>query len=348
MSKNILIIIGLFILSACSNNLTDKFSSDFIDETEVCFTPSELIKSDILCRYPIRLEILDSVFVVQDLGGSEYLQVYDRFGEYIDCLAKKGDAPMEIPNLTDLFTITSDRKIRAYSATKIMEYDVNRFLKKQSDYYQSIQIPQSVYQYPIHSVLERSGIFYLVGFTNDMRFALVSPDSLYDVYKDYPQVVEDKERNARVFTYACKTKYRPDYKYWVQGTYIGGTLEIFKIEESCILSVKQLFIYPSLFQDTGSSVTWGDNTTIGFDDIYVTQKHIYALLSGTKGSDLKQSPPKHPFTDTILIFDWEGNLIKKIKTDCMIMTIAVDSFEQNAYLVSFNEDGYDLRKIYLE
>ena len=32
----------------------------------------------------------------------------------------------------------------------------------------------------------------------------------------------------------------------------------------------------------------------------------------------------------------------------MIMTIAVDSFEQNAYLVSFNEDGYDLRKIYLE
>ena len=118
MSKNILIIIGLFILSACSNNLTDKFSSDFIDETEVCFTPSELIKSDILCRYPIRLEILDSVFVVQDLGGSEYLQVYDRFGEYIDCLAKKGDAPMEIPNLTDLFTITSDRKIRAYSATK--------------------------------------------------------------------------------------------------------------------------------------------------------------------------------------------------------------------------------------
>jgi hypothetical protein len=63
---------------------------------------------------------------------------------------------------------------------------------------------------------------------------------------------------------------------------------------------------------------------------------------------LKQSPPKHPFTDTILIFDWEGNLIKKIKTDCMIMTIAVDSFEQNAYLVSFNEDGYDLRKIYLE
>ena len=113
MSKNILIIIGLFILSACSNNLTDKFSSDFIDETEVCFTPSELIKSDILCRYPIRLEILDSVFVVQDLGGSEYLQVYDRFGEYIDCLAKKGDAPMEIPNLTDLFTITSDRKIRA-------------------------------------------------------------------------------------------------------------------------------------------------------------------------------------------------------------------------------------------
>lgn len=78
MSKNILIIIGLFILSACSNNLTDKFSSDFIDETEVCFTPSELIKSDILCRYPIRLEILDSVFVVQDLGGSEYLQVYDR------------------------------------------------------------------------------------------------------------------------------------------------------------------------------------------------------------------------------------------------------------------------------
>lgn len=347
MSRNILIAISLFILSACSSNVKDKYSSDFIDNKEAIFIPSELIKSDMLCRYPIRMEILDSIFVVQNLEGREYLQLYDHLGEHIKCLAKKGDAPMDISNLTDVFSVTPEGKIRAFFVNRIMEYDINKFLKEQSDYYQSIPIPKSALQYPVNSVSEHSGIFYSVGFTNNMRFSLASPDSLYDIYKDYPEVIDDKERNASVFTYACKTKFRPDYKYWVQGTYIGGTLEIFKQDDSNIKSVKQLFIYPSLFKDTGFSVTWGDDTTIGFDDIYVTQKHIYAILSGTKGSNLKHVPPKNPFSDTILIFDWEGNLVRKIKTNCMIMTIAIDTFEKNAYFISFNENGYDLRKINL-
>lgn len=342
---------AFFLLTAtiisCSHKSQEVFDPSFGSELKTKFIPSTIIKSDIDCRYPIKLEVLDSLFVVQNLGSNEFVQLYDKSGNYLSCLVKQGEAPSEVPKLTSTF-IVENNKIVVYSTPRIMEYDPVKYINNKKDFYLSNKVNDRLLSLPVQCVRKLNDSYFLEGFTENMRFAIFDKDSSLIIYKEYPSIIENAspEKVAQVMSYASKIAFRPDKKYWIQGSYIGGTLEIFQKKNNEIASVKQIFIYPPVFTDMGTGVTWGNETTIGVDDMYATLNYIYIVLNGTKGANLKSASPVTPFSNKLMILDWQGNLVKKIETDCMIMALAVDPSDRFCHVISYEaENGYDLRKI---
>lgn len=343
--------ITLFILTAtiisCSHNNQVGFDPSFGSELKAKFIPSQVIKSDIDCRYPIKLEVLDSIFAVQNLGSNELVQLFDKSGNYLSCLVKQGEAPSEIPKLISTF-IVENNKIVVYSTPRIVEYDPIKYINNEKDFYLSYRMSEQLFVLPVQCIRKFNDSYFLEGFTENMRFAIFDKDSSLIIHKEYPPIIknESPEKVAQVISYASKIAFRPDKEYWIQGSYIGGILEIFQRKNNEIASVKQIFIYPPVFTDIGTGVTWGNETTIGVDDIYATSNYIYIVMNGTMGANLKSESPVMPFSNKLLILDWQGNLVKKVETDCMIMTLAVDPSDRFCHVISYEaENGYDLRKI---
>ena len=342
------IIACLTLLAACSEAPVVKYSTAVIDQAKEEFVPSQLLSADILCHYPVKMAPIDTLIAIQDINGSDLIRLYTLSGKDIACPVRQGDAPHQVPKLSEPFSLSQEGKIRVYHTPFIKEYDIAKFRNNERDYWRNISVTlsDSLKQYPIQFAEEHDGTLFLEGFTQEMRFAKVSPAQTPIIYNDYPALVSDPSKNIPVATYACKTVFRPDHRRWVQGTYIGAALEIFEEKEGHIRPVKQHFIYPPKYEVVDEShVTWGTESTIGFDDIYPTQEYFYALLSEASGSDLKSSKPRKPFTDTILVFDWDGNLVKRIRTDCMMMTLAATPANDACYAIAYGKMGYELRKI---
>ncbi|WP_455673274.1 BF3164 family lipoprotein [Phocaeicola sp.] len=353
MKKYILFLIIPFCLCGCVNRSAISFDAGVLDKATSIISPSVLIKPDMDCRYPIRLMKVDSLFVVQDLGSDAYVNLFDKEGNYMDCLVKKGQGPNEIPNLSSPFMMDGARKkISVYSRPAIVEYDLYKFLQHETDYCEKITLPDNCDSIPVHGVRKLNGDLLLEGFTDKMRFSIVKKDGSVLSYNQYPLIGGgdvSEEETAAVLSYACKIAVRPGGEYWAQGTYIGGTLEIFKRNNDQITSEYQTFIFPSEYDGMGSQVSWNEKTHIGFDDMVATSDYIYTLLNGTLGANLKQMPPVTPFADRITIFDWQGNVVKVIKTDCMMIALDVDEKEQKCYVLAYNGDeGFELRSVDLK
>jgi len=336
----------IFLLTAC-NNKGINFDASIIDNAELQIIQTELIKKDIDCIYPIKLIKYDSIYAVQNLGSDKFVNLLDKDGEYMKCIIKRGEAPNEIADLSSTISMNNNL-ITLYSNPYYVEYDLKKILKGENDYCRKIKKDIASLNAPVSNVRKIKDRFLYEGFTTDMRFALSNTDGSYLKYNEYPPILgtsASAKETAAVMSYASKVYVHPQGERWLQVNYIGATMEIFKEENEKITPVKQLFIYPSIYEGNHSQVTWGNNSIIGFDDVTVTPNYIYALLNGAKGKDLKSMPPVTPFGNRIIKMDWEGNIIQVIKTDCMVMAFDVDEVNCEYYLISYNgEEGFDLRK----
>lgn len=345
--KKVFFLIIATIIIAC-NDKNVNYDASIIEKAKVRSLQTELIKNDIDCTYPIKLIKRDSVYLIQNLGSDNVITLLNEKGEYQKCIVKRGDAPNEINNISSTISM-DDTLVTLYSNPYFVEYNIDKILKSEGNYWKKVKMDVSTLKMPISNVRKIKGNYLYEGFTPEMRFAISNKDGSYLTYNEYPQIVDRPAKEiAAVMSYASKMYVHPEQNLWIQVNYIGAVMEIFKEENGKIISVKQLFIYPPVYEGSGSQITWGDDSIIGFDDITITSNHIYALLNGRKGKELKSMPPITPFGDRIIKMDWEGNIIEIIKADCMIVAFDVDEVNKEFHLISYNkEDGFDLKKIKL-
>jgi len=352
-SFNVLWMFFILVLCSCSQQSNVVFNEQLLSEAKMIETNSVLIKEDIDCTYPVKMAKIDSLFFIQDLVGNNVVNVFNNNGEFLDCMIKKGQGPNEVANVTKEFGLNRFGKIiSVYNKPYLTEYDISKFMNGERDFCMRTDCSSFCSNFPVINAHRIDEGILLIGFTKDMRYAVIQNDSLSDLYKDYPSIINaanSEELIPAVLSYSPCMGIDPDGKSWVQGTYIGGVLERFNVSDGVVSSDFQSFIYSPSYETKGGSainVSWGDETTIGFEDIVITSEYIYTLLNGTKGRNLKSTPPVTPFTNKITVFDKQGNVVKIIKTDCMMMTLDVDEIENKCYVVTYNgEQGYDLREI---
>ncbi len=125
-------------------------------------------------------------------------------------------------------------------------------------------------------------------------------------------------------------------------TYIGGILETFTISQDAIKrSDIQYFYEPKYAYADGAVPKWAitrDETLIGFQDLYVTDRLIYGLVYGVPRTDLNNTLPK------LIIFDWHGKPLHEYRFNETLESIAVDE-DGTIYGVAITQEGeYSLNK----
>ena len=343
-----LLFLGLLVCN-CHKKEEVVFSDEVLNNANNVFCSSKLIKEDIDCVYPAKIASIDSFFIIQDLGSQECVKLYNSVGEYLSPFIQKGVAPNDVANLTSPFVVDKTTNIvSVYSQPFIYDFDFNLFIKGNESYCTKENCSKLL-RFPIRNVRRIDESFLLEGFTEKFRFGVRTTryDSLI-ISNEYPTIKSNAnmEEIAAVYSYANKIALSPNGKSWVQSSYIGGMLSLFKLDNNSINNYSNVFLYPPIYEGKNSDITWGNETIIGFDDIIATDHYIYALLNGNRGAELKKESPDLPFGNRILIFDWAGNLIKCITTDCMMMAIDINEVDNMIYTVTYNgENGYEIRSI---
>ena len=159
--------------------------------------------------------------------------------------------------------------------------------------------------------------------TNQANYFLDSPE-----HPAYP----DLSIYTKNILYASSVlKIRPDQQAFVCGDMYSGILDICRIYNGKIERIKQhIFHYPKVYihnkKDGRTDVAYSKDNSFGFTDISVSDDRIYAIYSG---KTFRQDNQNFQQCKTMIVLDWEGNIINLYAIDTPLTQISYDA-EQNA------------------
>ena len=127
----------------------------------------------------------------------------------------------------------------------------------------------------------------------------------------------------------------PDGSKLVRITYIGGIVQCYGIYGNVIKEEWSKLFFPPVYKVVDGAIpawiTWKQESQIGFDNLYVTDRHIYLLFNGKVAKD-------KPFSNEVLVMDWNGSILNKYQLDCFVKSIAVDEENEMMYAITCGLD----------
>ena len=145
-------------------------------------------------------------------------------------------------------------------------------------------------------------------------------DSIPDVFKDNPMMLMAQE-NLSV---------APDGVHFVSVTGLGGTIETFEVKDGNIHPLYSSVVFPLDFVDVNGMKQIVPDPILGFFSVCAADDYWLASYAGTKMTRI--------FTK-IGIWDWKGKPIRGIKTDKLIMKLAISPDGRQLYGLLMEDDG---------
>ena len=147
---------------------------------------------------------------------------------------------------------------------------------------------------------------------------------------------------ARAMAYQGKIVTSPHGDCLVHAIYMSPIILFYKLSPTEInLLVSHIDSYPAYKPELGDrsyASAMSKSNKLGYIDIAVTDKYVYALLSGRSTEEAGLSA----FAGSIIcVFDWNGTLQKRIVCNTDMTTICVSSDDSMIYAVGLVED-YEL------
>ena len=184
----------------------------------------------------------------------------------------------------------------------------------------------------------KAGPFVIAtGIYEEGRYLLYSPEenkaAYFLTYPDHPSYPNIQEKTKGVLYASTVLKARPDNQAFVCADMYSGIIAICRIESNQIERIQQhCFHYPKVNIKEGSrfpDVAYSQNNYFGFSDIAVSQDRIYAIYSG---KTYKESGKNFQHCQTLLVFDWDGNLLSNFKLEEPVTHITYDTKEKKIYV----------------
>lgn len=301
----------------------------------------------------------DSIALIEGLvSDGEYLIVYDlhsgysytlfdgRSGEYIARFGAIGQGPSEIligcyGYLSErCFTVFSDqaRTVMKYSLDSLRsgkangspvcltKYDIadtqlSRLIAIDDDIFVSAGTYQSRYQFLLFDKDNRI-LDYAVDVYN-------AADSAFNLY-------------TRFLSNQGDLVMHPQKERFAYSVNLSSNIDLFEIRNNKIVPIKSLRLgnpisEPVVQNEMFYSVRPTESTQTGYINLSATTQYIYALYSDQK---LHENGRK---STTVLVFDWNGNPIKKYALDTEVYYIAVDEAGQKMFAaVKNDQDGWSV------
>lgn len=153
---------------------------------------------------------------------------------------------------------------------------------------------------------------------------------------------------ARAMAYQGKIATSPEGDYLVHAVYMSPIISFYKLSPKNVHLLKShVDSYPAYKPELGDksyASAMSKSNKLGYIDIAVTDKYVYALLSG---KSTEESGLSAFMGSVICVYDWNGTLVKKFMCNAEMTTICVSADDSIIYAVGLVED-YELLKATLE
>lgn len=328
------IILSFCILLSCSKAKINTYEVIFPEEI-IIDKSKEIYTKEVIALSPSQLILKDSLLFLWKAGGCAALVFNEKNMEEIGKFGMKGVGPeffqsphyVEDPEQNDYFyvedvTLGSLRKFRMYK-----QKDSLCFMKTE-------QI--ALYQDVSNQIVCSNGCWI--------------NNQYYTSYKWWPENKENSlfvllDKNMKVLTSfmdppvpESSNDFRMLNGYQVS---LGNLFYFVSAETGYIVcyeinspeDIKRKWEYwfnKPLYSLKDGHIRWDNENLLGCYDIKVTSKFVYCLYSGKKYTD---NGDNDELPETILVFDLEGNPIKKIHLNSRFIRLAVSEDDRYIYLL---------------
>ena len=240
----------------------------------------------ILLRYPFRVAVRDSIAVVMDLHNMDhYLHAFTYPGwKHVVSFGKRGEAPEEM---------LSAENIQFNSLDSLWTLDANKMEITRWKISPSTRSAERVEEIKLDKELVRSldfhtmeSGFFIPDYMGEFRYWEVGNNgkplkSIGEIPSE--TIDENTVRPALAQAWRSFMDYNPDNGILAMATQLGEVFEIFNLKEN----THKVFYGPEgepqyKPANDGTGVPTG---IMGFSDIKVTSKYIYAVFQGIKFND---------------------------------------------------------------
>lgn len=324
-----ILLIGISSLVACTSS-PDSHYLRYSDFPENKVLSAQVINLDtIQFRYPFRVTVKDSIAVVMDLHNADHYLHAFTYPEwkYIVSFGRRGEAPGEM---------LSAENIQFNSSDSLWALDANKMEITRWKISPSTGSAERVEEIKLDKKLVRSLDFHT------MESGFFVPDYLGEYHfwevdkqgkptqsrSEIPSETtnEDTSRPALAQAWRSFIDYNPHNGILVLATQLGEVLAIYNLKDNT---------YKVLYGPNGEPVfkTVSDGSSVpigimGFSDVKVTDRFIYAVFQGIAFKDKLAAYQRGEEPEDggrfIYVFDLEGNPVQKYTLDHAIYGIDVN------------------------
>lgn len=279
-------------------------------------------------RYPFRIHIQDRMAAVLDLHGADhFLQLfsYPEF-RHIASFGKRGDSPDDMLSVENIrwggqFLWTLDANKRELTKFAFSKSDGSPLRDE------TVSLDKKILR-ALDFVQCDDSNFIIPDYSGDSRFCMVNrKGELLYKFGTIPTTNEDAlahSRPALAQAWRSFIDYNPRKKVLAAVTQLGEVLEIYNLKDTASQIVRiGPNGEPKFKIARGYSIPTG---IMGFSDVQVTDKAIYAAFQGRTFKELASQPKDKKVTggQYIYVFSLKGEPLMKYVLDRHITGISVD------------------------
>ena len=330
------------LLTACTTQ-TRKDVNTYADFPQTVELQAETMPIDTaLFRYPFRIRTKGDTVVIMDLHGTDHF-FHAFLGEdvhYLASFGKRGEAPGEIIQAENIrldnngwWTLDSGKgKLTRLNASNHWAQPVEEVTLNDKDILR-----------PLDFVRDEAGHFIVPDYAGKARFCLTGTDGqVLQRMGDIPTTNEEALQNARpALAQAWRSfiDYNPRNGLLAAATQLGEVLELYNLQDSTHV----VCIGPNGEPQFQVSQGYGIPTGImGFGDVQVTDRAVYAVFSGRTFKELVQSAQKgEDLPDGgsyIYVFSLQGKPLLRYALDRHISGFTVDEEKGIIWATDVNKD----------
>ncbi|MDH6313635.1 hypothetical protein M2137_002425 [Parabacteroides sp. PFB2-10] len=341
MKQPIFFLLFLGFLGSCSPGEGNKSGKEIAFPEEIRLQAEAITLDTALFRYPYRISIVDDIAVVMDLHNIDhYLHAFSYPAwQHIASFGRRGEAPEEM---------LSAEAIRFFSADSLWTIDANKMeitrwridvAEGMAHREEEVAIDKTLIRALDFLPVETG--FFIPDYSGEHRFHRIDRtgacQASYGTIPAHEQFA-DLARPALAQGWRSFMGYHPQGLV-VMATQLGEVIEIYSDsgESQAIIKGKQGD--PQLQIAEGRAIPQG---IMGFSDLQVTDRHIYASFSGISFDEKIAALRRNEETETgcrmIYVFDLTGLPLRKYILDHPIEGFHVDESRGLLTAIDVNRD----------
>ncbi len=334
---------SFIIIFGCDNS--KKIAVEFEKEFKIRANRSISI-DEVYIRYPKICNLTDSTFIIisSAMGyssGSHLAYVCSKeTGKIVKKLAKEGRGPKEMLAINNVSFLKNEVLFYDAISRKILHYDY----VDDVEHIETLKFKRLYSERNLFLIDENTFVSYGVFGDKMYRYGDLNTGSggFFLNFPDLPSIQDAKQKEyslARSYAYQGGIVKHLDEPKFVFFSQPAGYVQIVEFKKEAIHEISQFNFTPPegkvVFKVDAYVWSIDRNSLARFLGGASSKEFIYLLYSGKRFGDENCVKCKY-----ILVFDWEGNRIKKIELDNDVYAITVDKESKELFAFTVNDETH--------